>query len=120
MEKKSRKEPQNKCISCKAVCCHNLSIPVTRPRTRTEKEELKWYLHFDTVQIYIRKQRWHLLIKGKCIYLKKNTLCAVYESRPQVCRDHSPENCEMTGSWYDELFSTPDELDAYLNRKKKR
>ncbi len=119
MGKNTRSEAQNKCIACSAACCHNLSIPVTRPRTRSEKDELKWYLHFDTVQIYIRKQRWHLLIKGKCIYLK-NTMCSIYEDRPQVCRNHSAESCEMTGTWYDELFSTPDELDAYLKRKKKR
>lgn len=93
---------------------------IKRPRLKHEIETLRWYLHFDTVQIYIRSHRWHLLVKGKCIYLSKKNLCTIYDRRPDVCRDHSSDACEMSGQWYDQMFTTPKDLDAYFNKKRKK
>ena len=111
---------KDKCIACPAPCCRNLAMMILKPRTRTDIEELRWYLHFDTVSIYIRNYRWYLLVQGNCIYLDENNLCTIYDRRPERCRRHPSADCEMTGEFYDVVINTPEELEDYLNRQKKR
>jgi len=108
---------KNICIDCPAYCCRDLSIPTKKPKNKHEIEEIKWYLHFNTVQVYIRSRRWYLLIKGKCMYLGKNNLCKIYDDRHQVCRDHTSGFCEINGDWYDCIFTSPDEIEKFFNKK---
>ena len=85
-----------------------------------EIDDLRWKLHFDTVKVYIKSRRWYLLIKGKCMYLSDDNLCKIYDRRPEVCREHKSDSCEMTGQWYDKIISSPEELDAYTKQKRKK
>lgn len=107
------------CSACPAVCCHDLSIQILRPVTRKEIDELKWHLHYDTVGVYIRDHRWHVVVKGRCMYLDDKNMCTIYDTRPDKCRDHMPPNCERYNGWYDVLFTRPEELEDYLKRKKR-
>ncbi len=115
---KTRKK--NVCVKCEAPCCTDLAMMITKPRNKTEIGELEWYLHFDTVTIYIRNYRWYLQIKGKCIYLGRNNLCKKYNKRSGKCRRHQPPDCERYGEWYDVLISNPDRLRQYLNKEGRR
>ncbi len=120
-EKKNKQEYKNICIECDAPCCQDLAIPTTRPRSRYEIDQMKWYLHFDVVKVFIRHHRWYLLIEGsRCKYLDKNSMCTRYDARPQVCRDHNPPACERFGEFWDVMITTPEELDAYLKPKKRK
>lgn len=108
------------CAGCSAICCRNLAVEITMPRTRSEIDALKWQLHFDTVKVFIRSRRWHQLVEGACRYLTKDNLCSIYERRPDVCREHNPPDCERHGKFYDVMISDPDELEAYFKRIKLR
>lgn len=108
------------CRACPALCCYNLAISVTKPRTKQELQEFRWQLYFDTVRVFITSHRWHLLVDGKCIYLDRNNTCKIYEDRPDKCRRHNPSDCERFGPYYDVLISTPEELDAYFAKEKRR
>jgi Fe-S-cluster containining protein len=114
----TRTEPA--CEGCPAFCCHDLVMPVLKPRTRTDIEELKWKLQYDAVSVFISNCRWHLQVKARCIYLTDKHLCSIYERRPDRCRDHSPSDCERYGSYFDVRIDTPEELDAYLASEKRR
>ena len=118
-QKKGNSGNGNVCMSCPAICCHDLAMMTTRPRTRDDIEDLKWHLHYDTVHVCIRNHRWYIMVKGRCIYLSRNNLCKRYESRPEKCRKHNPPECERFGSWYETLISTPEELENYLGRGRK-
>jgi hypothetical protein len=115
---KTKDKKGRTCERCKAPCCHNLAIAITRPRRIHERELLKWYLHYDTVQIYIRNRRWYLLVAGKCIYLSPRNRCTIYDKRPKICRAHRPDCCEMTGQWHDVILSSPGDLERFLKREK--
>jgi len=117
--KPKKDKKKNVCLECPSLCCRDLSIPTTRPRTRFDIDQMKWYLHFDTVSVYVRNHRWYLLIKGKCMYLGEDTLCTNYENRPDVCREHNPPDCERYADFFDVMITTPDELDEFLKPKKK-
>ena len=116
----SRPEPDWKqvCIECPAVCCTDLAIPISKPKTQDEVDELKWQLQYDTVHVAIRDRRWFVVVKGTCIYLGDDKLCTIYDGRPPRCRKHKPPNCERFGSWYDALITTPEELDRHLNAER--
>lgn len=96
-------------------------MPATRPRTRYEIDLMKWYLHFEKVAIFIRSHRWFVLIDGsKCMYLDDKGMCSNYDQRMDVCREHNPPECEKFGEFYDVMMTRPADLDAYLNKAKKK
>lgn len=113
-----KKTTKSECGDCPAMCCHNLSVKILRPTTKQEVEDLKWHLHYDTVQVYILNRRWHLYIKGRCRFLDRRNLCTIYDSRPSTCRRHNPPDCERFCGFYDVMLSSPEELEAYLNGKR--
>ena len=106
---------ENVCLACDAPCCRDITMLITKPRTKTEINELMQYLHFDTARIFIRNRKWYLMFAGKCIYLSKNNMCKKYTRRPARCRRHNPPDCERFEKYYDVLISTPEEFEEYLN-----
>jgi Fe-S-cluster containining protein len=109
----------SQCRGCPAKCCRNLSIWIGAPRTKAEIEDLMWEVRFDTVKIYIRNRRWYLWIKGTCMYLDENNMCKIYETRPDKCREHNPPNCERYGQFWDVMINNPEELQEYLDKRKR-
>lgn len=109
----------SECGVCPAVCCHDLSIPIIKPKTLAQMDALLWQLNYDTVGVYVRSRRWYLLVKGRCRYLGDDHLCTIYEDRFDNCRAHKPPVCEWYDEWYDILFTTPEELRAYLTAQRK-
>ena len=103
------------CMTCDAPCCRDITMLITKPRTKTEINELTQYLHFDTSKVFIRNKKWYLTIDGKCIYLSRNNLCKKYSKRPARCRRHNPPDCERFADYYDVLISTPEEFEDYIN-----
>lgn len=122
--RRTRSEPPRTalpiCARCGAKCCYDLVIPIHKPKTPSDVEDLRWELQYDTVSIYIRSHRWYRLVKGRCMYLDRHNRCKIYSRRPRRCRDLGPPECERFGPFYEELFTSPDELDAYLARRKRR
>ena len=111
------KKQKNLCDGCPAICCHDLAMMIEKPKTFGDIDTVSWYLHFDTVSIFIRSKKWYLLIKGKCIYLSDDYKCTIYQDRPDRCRRHHPDECERHGHYHDVVISTPDELLDYLGKK---
>ena len=101
-------------MQCDAPCCRDITMLITRPRTKTERNELTQYLHYDTATVFIRNNKWYLTFEGKCMYLSRNNLCKKYIKRPPRCRRHNPPNCERFAEWYDVLISTPEEFAEYM------
>jgi len=108
------------CSACPALCCKNLSVRICKPENRTEVNDLKWQLRFDTVSVYIRSNRWYQHVEGRCMYLSDDDMCTIYADRPNTCRRHNPPDCEFFGDFYDVMIRTPEELDAYLESKKRK
>ena len=102
------------CITCEALCCRDVTMMITRPRTRTEIDELLWYLNYDSAKIFIRNNRWYLSFDATCRYLDTNNLCTIYEKRSRRCRSHNHPDCEKFAQWYDTLITSPEEFREYL------
>ena len=54
------------------------------------------------------------MIHTTCKHLQPDNLCGIYETRPQICRDYTTENCEYEDDWtYDRYFETAEQIHEY-------
>lgn len=108
------------CVKCHG-CCMYVTVPLDSPRSKSAKDIFRWYLLHQNVEIYIDHDRqWQILFKTPCNQLLANGMCAIYETRPQICKDYKADACSRVGKDYIELFQTPAELDAYFDKKAKK
>lgn len=106
------------CVRCHG-CCMYVTVPLDSPRSKDQKDLFRWYLLHRNVEIYIDHDRqWQILFKTPCTKLLDNGMCAVYETRPQICRDYKADACSRVGKDYIELFKTQAELDLYFESRK--
>lgn len=116
----ARDTDETECGDCPATCCHNLSITILKPNNKHEEQELLWHLNYDTVKVYIQNKRWHVYVKGRCMYLNDKNLCSIYEGRFDKCRNHMPPSCERFTKWYDKMFTTREELEKYFDAERRK
>jgi Fe-S-cluster containining protein len=119
MKGRSKGGSKRACTNCPALCCHDLAIPIDRPRLKEDIDDLKWQLRYDVVHVAIRHRQWYLAVNGRCIYLDRNDLCTIYDERPPTCREHNPPDCEKYSRWYEYWIETPEQLDSYLSGKRR-
>ena len=113
MKKKSKRDDTHQCEKClPAYCCNYFAFGLDEPEDRKDYESLLWKLAHEKVSIYIYRNDWYIMINNRCNFLTIDNKCAIYETRPYMCREHSIENCEYTGSDYGftEHFKSYDEL----------
>jgi Fe-S-cluster containining protein len=108
------------CRGCPGVCCKGIEERVVRPKTKQAIADIRWQLHFTHIQFFIRNRYWYRLIASPCMYLDERHFCTMYDDRPDVCRSHTPPNCEQYHPIYDTLFVSPDDLDVWVKREERR
>ncbi len=108
------------CLKCHG-CCMYITVPLEYPRSNDQRDLYTWYLLHRNVEIYIDHDKsWAIIFKTPCDKLLANGMCSIYETRPQLCRDYSPDSCSRVGKDHVHLFQTPAEMHAYLDRNKKK
>ncbi|MEM7248387.1 MAG: YkgJ family cysteine cluster protein [Acidobacteriota bacterium] len=109
-------------VRCGGACCKYYATALDTPRSREQFDELRWYLMRPDTHVYKVDGDWFLLVNQDCRHLGPNNLCTIYETRPQICKDHSADDCEFTGEIeYQAYFRDDAELDRWLaERKAKR
>ena len=57
---------------------------------------------------------WYLLVHTTCRHLQDDNRCGIYETRPQICREYSTDNCEYDDDWtYDFYLERPEQVAEY-------
>ena len=111
------------CEHCTAKCCRYFALPIETPTSFRDFEFIRWYLLHDRASVFTEDDDWYLLVHTVCKHLGDDHMCGIYETRPQICRDYSTDNCEYEDDWtYDHYFETPEQVDEYMDgvlRKKK-
>ncbi|MGD1991253.1 MAG: YkgJ family cysteine cluster protein, partial [Chromatiales bacterium] len=83
-------------------------------------DHLLWQVSHAGVEVYKDSSGWYLLVYGRCEHLREGGLCAIYDSRPQVCRDYDNEWCEFdepAARHFALYFRNYDELLAYCKKR---
>lgn len=104
------------CDYCTAKCCKYFALPIEPPSDYEDFEYLRWYLLHDRASIFVEEDTWYLLVHTACKHLQTDNRCGAYETRPQVCRDYSTNDCEFDdGYTYDRYFETPEQVAEYCD-----
>lgn len=112
---------ENKCSFCtQSICCTYITHSIDTPRSKEDFDQLLWQVSHDHLKIYKDDEGWTLLIDGRCQHLQIDGGCGIYETRPQICRDHSNDYCEYDApseDGFDLYFENYDDLLKYCKKR---
>ena len=111
------------CSYCTAKCCHYFALPIEHPESFEDWEYVRWYLLHHGATIFKEDDTWYLLVHSVCQHLRSDHMCGIYETRPQICREYSTNECEYEDDWlYEQYIETAQQAaeyaEAILPRKK--
>lgn len=114
--------PDNKCGFCRgSTCCTYFTQRIDAPRSMEDFDILLWQISHRDTQAYKDEDGWFLLVNTACRHLQPGGRCGIYENRPQICREHSNEDCEFDGPCgaedFELFFPDYDALLAYCRER---
>ena len=103
------------CSYCPGKCCRYFALPIDTPESQKEYDNMRWYLLHERAAIFVDDGTWYLLVYSPCNFLDKETnLCSIYETRPNICREYSSDECEYEDYLvYDQYFELPEQVEEY-------
>ena len=107
------------CEHCTAACCHYLALPIDKPRTRRDYDDIRWYLMHHGITVFVEDGDWFVQYQTKCKSLGGDNLCQSYETRPEICEEYEPIGCDYSGDdyTYDELFTHHKQIEEYYHKR---
>jgi Fe-S-cluster containining protein len=103
------------CNHCTAKCCKYFALPIETPTTRKDFDYIRWYLMHGEASVFIEDGDWYLLVHTRCKHLRDDNRCGTYETRPQICRDYTIDDCEYEDEYvYEHYFETSEQVDEYV------
>ncbi len=124
MELKVLKEKKQDCLcpKCAGLCCRYVALPIDKPSTRGDYDDIRWYLAHEGFSVFVDEGDWYVNIASKCKYLTEDNLCSIYENRPRICRDYKDDNCDYHGGdyGYELYFASTEDLEEYVAKKFKK
>ena len=114
----------NKCELCQpSRCCSYFTQQIDTPRSMGDFDVLLWQLAHRNVQAYQDEDGWFLLVNTPCQHLLAQGGCGIYETRPQICRNHSNDYCEYDSpaeEGFKKFFPDYDSLLQYCRKRFKK
>ena len=111
----------NPCEGCDH-CCRYVTIPIERPRSQRDFDNIRWYvLHRNVSVLCDWEGSWMVQFDTPCDWLKGGR-CSHYKHRPEVCREYDPAECERYCTIPAEKILIRDEadLERYLAERAAR
>ncbi len=115
---------EQKCGFCtNTTCCTYVTQALDTPRSMEDFDTLLWQVSHENIQLYKDEGDWYLLINNSCLHLQTDGRCGIYEIRPQICREHSNDDCEFNSPAgdddFDLYFTGYEALDAWCRKRYK-
>jgi len=102
------------CEYCTGKCCRYFALPIETPSKKKEFEYIRWYMLHGRVSIFTEGDDWYLMVHNDCENLLPDNRCSGYETRPQICRDYTTDECEYDDDCtYDRYFEAPQQISEY-------
>ena len=104
------------CQYCSAKCCRYFALPIDKPESRDEFENVRWFMLHGRVGLFVDDNVWYLMVYADCRHLRSDNMCGIYETRPTICRSYSTDNCEYDDDGiYDQYFETPEQMWEFMH-----
>ena len=103
------------CEHCMAACCRYIALPLDKPTTPRDYNDIRWYLMHQGICVFVEEGDWYVQFQARCKNLGADSRCGIYESRPEICREYEPGECDYAGGTYgyENLFTHPQQIDEY-------
>ncbi len=107
------------CEHCAAACCRYLALPMDKPSTKRDYDDIRWYLMHEGVSVFVEEGDWFVQYQTKCKNLGADNLCMVYDTRPAICEEYKAGDCDYSGAafGYDYLFTHANQIEAFYHKK---
>jgi Fe-S-cluster containining protein len=114
VSRENLKDGEVLCDHCPAKCCRYFALPIDTPDTWEEYDFIRWYMIHGRVSVFVEDGTWYMVVHTDCKHLGEDNRCGIYETRPQICRDYTTDNCEYDDDWtYDFYLETPEQVHEY-------
>jgi len=114
ISRKDLKPGEVLCSYCTAKCCRYFALPIDTPTSFEDFEHIRWYMLHGPVSIFVEDETWYLMVHADCKHIQPDYRCGIYETRPQICREYTTDNCEYEeDAVYDKFFETPEQMWEY-------
>jgi len=102
------------CTYCTAKCCRYFALPIEEPEDDSDFQYIRWYLVHEGATVFVEDGTWYLLVHSVCKHLRDDNLCGIYDTRPNICREYTTDNCEYDDSWvYEKYLETAEQVLEY-------
>ena len=102
------------CGYCTGKCCRYYAFAITKPATWQDYDYIRWFLMHGKAAIFVDGDDWYIQVFADCQHLLSDNRCGIYETRPQVCRSYTTDECEYdVDSGHDMLFESADQIEEY-------
>jgi Fe-S-cluster containining protein len=107
------------CEHCPAACCRYLAIEIDKPKTQRDHDDIRWFILHEGITVFVEEGSWYIQIQTRCKQLGLNNLCQIYDTRPEICRDYEPGECDycVSDSGYEHHFTHASQLETYYFEK---
>jgi Fe-S-cluster containining protein len=107
---------------CGARCCRYVALPIDAPRTKRDFDDWRWYLSHEGVTIYKDGNVWHLAFETRCRNLLPDNRCAIYDTRPAICKEYDPKDCEFhePDARFPVQLESVEDLEAWLRARARK
>jgi Fe-S-cluster containining protein len=107
------------CEHCTAVCCRYIALPIDKPRTRRDFDDLRWYLMHENISIFVEQGDWYIQFYTRCRNLQADNRCGIYPTRPEICREYQAGDCDYCGGdyGYEHWFTDAAQIEAYAGQR---
>lgn len=107
---------ENLCDYCTAKCCRYFALQIETPTIERDFDFIRWYLLHDRATVFVDSRKWYLLVHTTCKHLREDHKCGIYETRPQICREYTTDECEFDENFtYSQYFETPEQIHEFAN-----
>jgi Fe-S-cluster containining protein len=108
------------CDECNGKCCRYFALPIERPKTRGDYDDIRWYLCHKGISVFVEDGDWYIRIGNECRHLTNGDhRCAIYKDRPRICRGYKTKDCDRTEGEYDYKlhFTNDKQIEEYMKKK---
>lgn len=101
----------NPCDAC-AACCQYVNEFIRAPKEVSALDEIIWYLLHGVRILVDQDGDWSAEVPRPCLKLTPEGWCGIYDERPLMCRNYSPNECERHIDKYKYMFNN---LEEFMN-----
>jgi Fe-S-cluster containining protein len=108
------------CLTC-GLCCTYIAVAIDAPDSVRTATEILWHLYHDHVSVYRDSDdEWMVQFETRCRHLLPDNKCAIYETRPPICRTYSETTCEVNAEDEGTSFYSAEAFLKYLEKRSRR